>query len=154
MPKNLEIQIFIFLVRYIVVVLLGLLAFTCDKLFSQYMCLTLITIHCLVCCRSPNQKPGRQPAQQGHNRACAPTLPPSARCDSSSSNNSRSSRTPEAFFGCKIFLLTYGKLGSAFTKPVLILFSICPSQRHFLDTNATSFFFLFHILPSIDATLS
>ena len=61
MPNNLEIEIFIFLVRCIIVVLLGLLAFTCDKMFPQYMCLTLITIHCLVCCRSPNQKPGQTP---------------------------------------------------------------------------------------------
>ena len=51
MPINLEIEIFIFLVRY-VIVLLVLLAFTGDKLFPHYMCLTLITIYCLACCSS------------------------------------------------------------------------------------------------------
>ena len=47
MPINLEIEIFIFLVRYVIVVLLVIVAFTCDKLFPHYMCLTLITIYCL-----------------------------------------------------------------------------------------------------------
>ena len=40
-------EIFIFLVRYVIVVLLVIVAFTCDKLFPHYMCLTLITIYCL-----------------------------------------------------------------------------------------------------------
>ena len=55
MPINLEIEIFIFLVSYVNVVLLGFLTFTCDKLFSHYMCLTLISIYCLACCRSYHQ---------------------------------------------------------------------------------------------------
>ena len=60
MPNNLEIEIFIFLVRYIIVVLLELSALICDKLFPHCMCLTLITIYCLVCCRS-TQGPGPSP---------------------------------------------------------------------------------------------
>ena len=67
MPINLEIEIFIFLVRYVIVVLLVIVAFTCDKLFPHYMCLTLITIYCLVCCRSqgpgPSPRSGQEAAQ-------------------------------------------------------------------------------------------
>ena len=86
-------EIFIFLVRYVIVVLLVIVAFTCDKLFPHYMCLTLITIYCLAvaaqsvgpdarnrcatratrnrCATHPRQKdpPSRHPRQEGGHRA-------------------------------------------------------------------------------------
>ena len=84
-----------------------------------------------------------------------PRSPRSGEHPNSSSNSS--SKRFERFLDVRFFYWQtcnlYGKLGIAFTKPVLILCSICPVQRHFLVTYATSFFFIFHILPSIDALL-
>ena len=78
MPNNLEIEILIFLVRYIIVVLLGLLSFICENLFPHYMCLTLITIHCLACFR---QHRGHRPGERLRGRATAlcASLAPDAR---------------------------------------------------------------------------
>ena len=81
MPINLEIEIFIFLVRYVIVVLLVLVAFTCDKLFPHYMCLTLITIYCLACCSSIRRARRPQPPH--------PLLSSPASSSSSNNNNSR-----------------------------------------------------------------